>query len=272
MDLLTKFGQLSVKQGLTYDSLSKNAEDSQTVSNAFIACLKDPNNPTTADAETFLIGPGNWLSVTASELLELAKTTKVQPSCSLQYSDLSEAVTKIRAEIKKEKKQRALVLEKIAKEKKIDTSQDEAFMYEALKQADIAISEKEVPVGAVIVDEHKQVIARSYNCTVGKNDPCGHAEIRAIKQAAAILGDYRLDKCSIYVTLEPCAMCSGAIINARFSRLIYGADEPKTGAVRSNAQLFDNKQLNHSVMVRSGVLADKCATKLKEFFAEKRER
>ncbi len=272
MDLLTKFGWLSVKQGLTYDSLSKNLEDSQTVSNAFVACLKDPMNPTSVDAETFLNGPGNWLSITVDELIELAKKTKVQPNCSLQYGELSEAVTKIRSKIREEKKKNALAMEEIAKQRKIDTSQDEAFMLEALKQADIAMSEGEVPIGAVIVDEHKQVIARSYNCTVGKNDPCGHAEIRAIQQAAAVLGNYRLDKCSIYVTLEPCVMCSGAIINARFSRLIYGADEPKTGAVISNAQLFENKQLNHSVMVRSGVLADKCATKLKEFFAEKRKR
>ncbi len=272
MDLLTKFGQLSVKQGLTYDSLSKIVENSQTVAEAFMACLKDSMNPTTAEAETFLKGPGSWLNITVGELLKLAKATKVKPGCSLQYSELSEAVAKTRSKIREEKKRRALALEEVAKEKKIDTSQDDAFMLEALKQADIALSEGEVPVGAVIVDEHKQVIARSYNCTVGKNDPCGHAEIRAIKQAAAVLGNYRLDKCSIYVTLEPCAMCSGAIINARFSRLIYGADEPKTGAARSNAQLFENRQLNHSVTVRSGVLADKCATRLKEFFAEKRKR
>ncbi len=272
MDLLTKFGQLSVKKGLTYDSLTKTAEDSQTVSNAFIACVSDPLNITAEEADAFLRGPGSWLNISVDELLKIAKASKTQPKESLRYNELSEAVTRIRSEIKEERKQRALNLEKIAKEKQIDTSQDEYFMHEALKEADIAMSEGEVPVGAVIVDEHKQIIARSYNCTVRQNDPCGHAEIRAIKQAADVLGNYRLDRCSIYVTLEPCAMCSGAIINARFSRLIYGADESKTGAVKSNAQLFDNERLNHSVMVRSGVLADICATKLKEFFAEKRKR
>jgi tRNA(adenine34) deaminase len=147
---------------------------------------------------------------------------------------------------------------------------DETFIRMAIDQAHNAWALGEVPVGAVIVKDG-QVIATGFNQPIGNADPTAHAEIQAIRAAAELLGNYRLNHCELYVTLEPCAMCAGAIQHARLSRLIYGAADPKTGACGSVVDLFAQPRLNHHTRVQAGVLAADCGELLKRFFAERRD-
>jgi len=147
---------------------------------------------------------------------------------------------------------------------------DHALMRLALDQAHNAWALSEVPVGAVIIKDG-QVMATGFNQPIGNADPTAHAEIRAIRAAAELLGNYRLIDCDLYVTLEPCAMCAGAIQHARIKRLIYGAADPKTGACGSVVDLFAESKLNHHTTVRAGVLADESRRLLSSFFAERRE-
>jgi tRNA(adenine34) deaminase len=151
----------------------------------------------------------------------------------------------------------------------IATPQDLHFMQLALEQAHAAAQAGEVPVGAVVVREG-QVIAEGRNSPVTSSDPTAHAEVNAMRAAAKALGNYRLDDCTLYVTLEPCAMCSGALLHARFKRVVFGATEPKTGAVASVVQLLDNPQLNHQTQWQGGVMAQECAQLLKTFFEQRR--
>jgi tRNA(adenine34) deaminase len=140
----------------------------------------------------------------------------------------------------------------------------------ALAQAATAADRGEVPVGAVVVKDG-QVIGWGANTPIQAHDPSAHAEMVALRRAAAHLGNYRLDGCEIFVTLEPCAMCSGAILHARLARLVYGASEPKTGAAGSVVNLFANPQLNHQTQVSRGVLENVCAEMLQQFFQHKRD-
>jgi tRNA(adenine34) deaminase len=142
-------------------------------------------------------------------------------------------------------------------------------MREALVLADEASRRGEVPVGAVVVKEGA-VVGRGFNHPVGAADPTAHAEIVALREAATALGNYRLPGCELYVTLEPCAMCAGAIMHARIARLIYGASDPKTGACGSVVDLFSEKKLNHHTTVKGGVLAVEAGRLLSEFFAARR--
>jgi tRNA(adenine34) deaminase len=146
---------------------------------------------------------------------------------------------------------------------------DQTFMRLALDQAHNAWALGEVPVGAVIVKDGV-VIATGFNQPIGQSDPTAHAEIQAIRAAAERLGNYRLTQCSLYVTLEPCPMCAGAIQQARLARLVYGASDPKTGACGSQIDLFADRRLNHHTNVRSGVLEQACSSTLSQFFAERR--
>lgn len=139
----------------------------------------------------------------------------------------------------------------------------------ALEEARAASDSGEVPVGAVIVHDGK-VIARGGNRTIRDFDPTAHAEIVAIREAAAQLKNYRMPGTTLYVTIEPCAMCAGAIIQARIPHLVYGADDPKGGAVRSCFELLNSSSLNHQVEVTSGILAADCASILRNFFAARR--
>lgn len=143
------------------------------------------------------------------------------------------------------------------------------FMKLALEQAQHAWDLGEVPVGAVVVKDGV-VIATGYNQPIGKHDPTAHAEIVALRAAAEVLGNYRLPGCELYVTLEPCVMCSGAMMHARVAKIVYGATDPKTGACGSVVNLFEQEQLNHHAQVTGGVLADACADLLKRFFAARR--
>ncbi|MDB5946430.1 MAG: putative bifunctional protein : haloalkane dehalogenase [Ramlibacter sp.] len=143
-------------------------------------------------------------------------------------------------------------------------------MREALAQAHEAAAAGEVPVGAVVVRGGK-IIARGRNSPVGAHDPTAHAEIAALRNAAAVLGNYRLDGCELFVTLEPCAMCSGAMLHARLQRVVYGSSDPKTGAAGSVLDLFRERRLNHQTQLRGGVLAAECGALLSDFFKARRQ-
>jgi tRNA(adenine34) deaminase len=143
------------------------------------------------------------------------------------------------------------------------------FMRLALEQAQHAWDLGEVPVGAVVVKDGA-VIAVGYNQPIGKHDPTAHAEIVALRAAAEALGNYRLPGCELYVTLEPCIMCSGAMMHARLARVVYGAADPKTGAGGSVINLFEHEQLNHHTEIAGGVMAEECGAMLRSFFAARR--
>lgn len=146
---------------------------------------------------------------------------------------------------------------------------DEFFMKQALEQATLAKELGEVPVGAVLVRDN-QVIAQGFNQPIALQDPSAHAEIQVLRQAGKLLKNYRLMDCTLYVTLEPCAMCAGAIIHARLPRVVFATQDPKTGACGSVVNLFENKQLNHHTDYIGGVLADESSQLLKSFFQERR--
>ncbi|MBU4376726.1 MAG: tRNA adenosine(34) deaminase TadA [Candidatus Omnitrophica bacterium] len=145
----------------------------------------------------------------------------------------------------------------------------EYYMQEALKEAVKAFRRDEVPVGAVIVHKDK-IIARAHNQIVTLKDPTAHAEMIAITQAADYLRNERLINCSLYATIEPCAMCAGAAVLARIEKIIYGADDPKTGACGSVINIASNKKLNHRIEVTGGIMREDCAGLLKDFFKKKR--
>ena len=146
---------------------------------------------------------------------------------------------------------------------------DPVFMQAALALADQASAAGEVPVGAVVVKDGV-IVGRGFNSPISRQDPSAHAEIQALRDAARQLGNYRLVDCTLYVTLEPCAMCAGAIQHARIARLVYGAADPKTGACGSVVDLFAEARLNHHAEVVSGICAEESATRLKAFFAARR--
>jgi tRNA(adenine34) deaminase len=142
-------------------------------------------------------------------------------------------------------------------------------MHLALAQARLALQQGEVPVGAVMVRDG-EILSAAHNCPIGARDPSAHAEMLAIRGAAARVGNYRLTGTTLYVTLEPCIMCAGAMIQARISRLVYGAADPKSGAAASLYRLLQDERLNHRVAVTGGIYEDKCAEILSGFFRGKR--
>jgi len=142
-------------------------------------------------------------------------------------------------------------------------------MEEALRAAQRALEMGEVPVGAVVVCDGK-IVGSGWNRNIADSDPSAHAEILALREAGANLGNHRLGECALFVTIEPCAMCAGAAVHARIKRLIYGADDPKAGAVQSVLQVLNHPQLNHKMEVQSGVLAGRCAELLQTFFKNRR--
>jgi len=152
---------------------------------------------------------------------------------------------------------------------------DLAFMQAALDEARLAAAAGEVPIGAVVVSEGAdgaEIVARGQNRVLRDLDPTAHAEIVALRAAATALGNYRLPGCTLYVTLEPCAMCAGAMIHARLDRLVYAAADPKAGACGSVLAVLNHPRLNHQMAVERGILADEAAELLRGFFRERRER
>jgi tRNA(adenine34) deaminase len=146
---------------------------------------------------------------------------------------------------------------------------DVRFMQAALEEARLAEAVGEVPVGAVVANG-TEIVGRGGNRNIGQNDPTAHAEILSLREAAERMANYRLDGCTLYVTVEPCAMCAGAAVLARISRLVYGCDDPKTGAVHSLFQIANDQRLNHRIEVTRGVLEQECSSSMKAFFQKRR--
>ena len=146
---------------------------------------------------------------------------------------------------------------------------DELWMEEALRCAQRALEMNEVPVGAIVVCDG-DIVGRGWNRNISDCDPTAHAEIVALQQAGATVGNHRLSDCDLFVTIEPCPMCAGAMVHARIKRLVYGSNDPKAGAVHSVMQVVNHPQLNHRIEVRSGVLAGRSAELLQTFFKNRR--
>jgi tRNA(adenine34) deaminase len=146
----------------------------------------------------------------------------------------------------------------------------DTFMHQALAQADLAAAAGEVPVGAVVVLDGR-VVGAGHNQPIGASDPTAHAEVVAMRAAASAVGNYRLTGATLYVTVEPCLMCVGAMVHARIGTLVYGASEPKAGAIDSTQRAHEHPALNHRMTVVAGVLAVECGRRLTEFFASRRQ-
>jgi tRNA(adenine34) deaminase len=157
----------------------------------------------------------------------------------------------------------------MANDQQTTTASDELWMEEALRAAQRALESGEVPVGAVVVLDGR-IVGCGWNRNLTDSDPSAHAEVVALREAGANLGNHRLDDCELFATIEPCAMCAGALIHARLKRLVYGADDPKAGAVHSIMQVLNHPQLNHRMEVRGGVLAGRSAELLQVFFRNRR--
>ena len=269
-DLISKFVKLSIRRGSSLASLSKSPDHLRIVVDKFRATARDPLDPDEEDAKKFLAEAGNWITDTAQNLLEVSASS-IEQIVRFPLSELTSAVEAFREEIRQKRKHKALSREEEVRLSRIDRSRDEYFMREALVEAEKAHQAGEVPVGAVVVDKEGKIIGRGHNLVVAGHDPSGHAEIIALKNASQNLKNYRLDNCTIYVTLEPCPMCSGAIIGARLARLVYGAKDQKAGAAESVFKLFDEKRVNHHTDVTAGVLEEDCLRILQSFFVELRK-
>lgn len=269
-DLISKFVKLSIRRGSSLASLSKSPDHLRIVVDTFRATARDPLDPDEENAKKFLAEAGNWITDTAQNLLEVSASS-IEQIVRFPLSELTSAVEAFREEIRQKRKHKALSREEEVRLSRIDRSRDEYFMREALVEAEKAHQAGEVPVGAVVVDKEGKIIGRGHNLVVAGHDPSGHAEIIALKNASQNLKNYRLDNCTIYVTLEPCPMCSGAIIGARLARLVYGAKDQKAGAAESVFKLFDEKRVNHHTDVTAGVLEEDCLRILQSFFVELRK-
>lgn len=270
-DLISKFVKLSIRRGSSLASLSKSPEHLRTVVDAFRATARDPLDPDEEDAKKFLVEAGSWITDSAQNLLDASVSPPNEHVNKFSLSELTSAVEVFREEIRQKRKQQALSREEEVRLSRIDRSRDEYFMREALAEAEKAHQAGEVPVGAVVVDKEGRIIGRGHNLVVAGHDPSGHAEIIALRNASQNIKNYRLDNCAIYVTLEPCPMCSGAIIGARLTRLVYGAKDQKAGAAESVFKLFDEKRVNHHTDVTAGVLEEDCLRILQSFFVELRK-
>lgn len=270
-DLISKFVKLSIRRGSSLASLSKSPEHLRTVVDAFRATARDPLDPDEEDAKKFLVEVGSWITDSAQNLLDASVSPPNEHVNKFSLSELTSAVEVFREEIRQKRKQQALSREEEVRLSRIDRSRDEYFMREALAEAEKAHQAGEVPVGAVVVDKEGRIIGRGHNLVVAGHDPSGHAEIIALRNASQNIKNYRLDNCAIYVTLEPCPMCSGAIIGARLTRLVYGAKDQKAGAVESVFKLFDERRVNHHTDVTAGVLEEDCLRMLRSFFVELRK-
>ena len=270
-DLISKFVKLSIRRGSSLASLSKSPEHLRTVVDAFRATARDPLDPDEEDAKKFLVEAGSWITDSAQNLLDASVSPPNEHVNKFSLSELTSAVEVFREEIRHKRKQQALSREEEVRLSRIDRSRDEYFMREALAEAEKAHQAGEVPVGAVVVDKEGRIIGRGHNLVVAGHDPSGHAEIIALRNASQNIKNYRLDNCAIYVTLEPCSMCSGAIIGARLTRLVYGAKDQKAGAVESVFKLFDERRVNHHTDVTAGVLEEDCLRMLRSFFVELRK-
>lgn len=151
------------------------------------------------------------------------------------------------------------------------SERDEEWMWRAIHLAREAEKKGEVPIGAIVIDDKGSILAAASNLTINKVDPTAHAEILAIRTAAIRIGNYRLNGATVYSTIEPCAMCAGALVNARIARLVYGAADERFGAVETHFRICDSPDLNHRIDITSGILADKCRALMQDFFKARRK-
>jgi tRNA(adenine34) deaminase len=296
---LARLAQLAVRDGVHLGTLRER--DARDLELAFAsAALFLPAEQLLSERDAndclrrFLAGAGRWIATDHVELRRwLADTGFLLRSdrgtdyrrgtfpdwlaaaaARLQPEDLEQAVEQARNahdEARAARKQAWLAQAVQVQELPAEAPDPDAvFIRLALDQARNAWTLGEVPVGALVVKDG-QVLATGFNQPIGNADPTAHAEIQALRAAAALLGNYRLAHCDLYVTLEPCAMCAGAIQHARIRRLVYGAADPKTGACGSVVDLFAEGRLNHHTRVRGGVLGAECGRVLSQFFAARRE-
>lgn len=297
---LSRLGELSIRRGSHLDSLRRRDPRDFELVLASAALFLPPaqlidERQANEALLAFLASAGAWLAVDHVELRRwLADTGMVHRSDfgsdyrrgeipewlayaarSLDAESLAKAVEEAHAEraLERQERRRAWLAQMSAGIEVTESEarpDDEMYMRMAIDQAHNAWAMGEVPVGAVLVKEG-QVIATGFNQPIANHDPTAHAEVQAMRAAAELLGNYRLSHCTLYVTLEPCAMCSGAMQHARLARVVYGAADPKTGAAGSVVDLFAEPRLNHHASVRGGVLAAECGGLLTRFFAERRE-
>ena len=286
---LERFNELSLRRGLPLGRLFSQSEDLRIVlCAAFLssAGLSAPREAFLEEAGRFLSEEGDWLATDAQSLLDAALDrgilddegdvlrNRIDRPAHLtrerlldELESAREILARRRAAVRTalQEKNRAVNRPTVH----VDEEEDRRFMREALLEAEKAKALEEVPVGAVVTAEGR-IIARAHNRTLTSGDPTAHAEVLAIREAARVLGNHRLTEATLYVTLEPCPMCAGALWNARVKRVVFGAAEPRSGALGSVFGLFDLPQLNHRPFVTKGVEAEKASQLLKEFFAQRR--
>lgn len=287
---LERFNELSLRRGLPFDRLLSTEEDLRIVlcsaflSSAGQSALRDDF---LAEAARFLRAEGDWLSADAETLVRTAQDrgilaregealrNTIERPPQLTRERLIDELESAREILSRRRASMRAALQAKNREVNrptvtIDEEADRRFMRIALEEADKAAALEEVPVGAVVTMAG-EVIARAHNRTVTSGDPTAHAEVSALREAAKCLGNHRLTEATLYVTLEPCPMCAGALLNARVKRVVFGASEPRTGAMGSVFSLFDLPELNHKPFVTRGVEAEAARKKLVSFFAARRK-
>ncbi len=266
---LDLFLDLSIRKNYPMEALRKNPQELLAVLTMFIAGSQDQSNPTKLDARCFLLGPASWLRSGPDDLL-MSCPKGIPKVPFLSYQDLSALVEKRRQQEIQKRREKALNGERKFQESLLDSSKDEVWMQEALLEAKLALEEGEIPIGAVVVSENA-IIGRGHNQVIGRTDPTAHAEIQAIRQASNQLKNYRLETCTLYVTLEPCPMCAGAILNSRISRVVYGATAGEESRVCGSADLLKPRNHRDKPFICSGILSSECRQLLDQFFANQRK-
>lgn len=268
---LRRFLDLSVRKKYPLTSLKKDAFDRESTLRVFASLCANPQKPTIDEVENFLCGPAKWLDCNALDFMALYQEERPNKRLPPVFGSVLRDLIDKRLEREGERlKIKAFDGERRALERRLFTpDNDKVFMREALKQAEKALKNQEVPIGAVVVLEG-EIIGRGFNSTVKLSDPTAHAEILAIREASSKVDNYRLNEASLYVTLEPCPMCAGAILNARIKRVVYGVQADEQNRVCGSKSLLKPKKPTDSPFVTSGVLKRECEDLLKKFFSDKR--
>lgn len=270
VEYLHRFLELSLRKNYPLSSLIKNDLDKDATVGVFLSYCASPYDPTIKEIETFLSGPGKWLNCSASDFMSLCQRNLAEIKGFNLFGFILEDLIEQRHLREEERlKQKAFDGERRVLARKFICQEDRYFMHEALQLAEEAQKNSEVPIGAVVVLDSK-IIGRGFNSTVRMNDPTAHAEILAIREAASKVDNYRLTEASLYVTLEPCPMCAGAILNARIKRVVYGVSADEQNRVCGSKFLLKPKKPTDRPFVTSGVLKEECMDLLKNFFLSKR--